>query len=81
MTKLFVANLPFGGLTEVDLRAHFAECGEVVECAIRRDRNHMPSFAFVTFAREADARSALQKLQGSILDGRVLDVQIASKQP
>jgi RNA recognition motif-containing protein len=78
--KLFVANLPFGGLTVEDLRAHFAQCGEVIDVQLRRDRNHMPSYGFVTYAREEDARRALVTMQRTILDGRALDIQVAARQ-
>lgn len=79
MRKLFIANFPWD-THEPELREHFEQVGEIVDVAIRRDKNGMPSFCFVTYAREEDARTALVKFQGSVLNGRHLKIEIASRQ-
>ena len=56
MKKLFVANFPLD-TSEPELRRHFEQVGEVVDVAIKRDRNGMPGIAFVTFTNESDART------------------------
>ena len=58
MKKLFVANFPWD-TSEPELRRHFEQVGEVVDVAIKRDRNGMPGIAFVTFTNESDARTGL----------------------
>ena len=78
--KLFVGNLPFGGTTESDLRSHFEQCGAVIEVSIRRDKNGLPSFGFVTFEKEGDARAALEQLNHSDLNGRFLTLAFAHRQ-
>jgi|SRR5208282_1194354 len=76
--KLFVGNLDFG-TTPDELREHFEQFGRTLAVQTRRDRNHLPSFAFVTFAREEDARAALAA-KAHVLDGRALTVAIARQQ-
>lgn len=76
--KLFVGNLLFN-TTPDELREHFEQFGRVIDVQTRRDRNHMPSFGFVTFEKEDDARAALAA-KANILDGRALTLAIARQQ-
>jgi len=76
--KLFIGNLDFGTTPE-ELREHFEQFGRVIDVQMRRDRNNMPSFGFVSFAREEDTRAALTA-KAHVLDGRALTVAIARQQ-
>jgi|SRR5208282_626516 len=73
--KLFVGNLDFG-TTEPELRNHFEPFGRVTAVEMRRDRNHLPSIAFLTFASAEAAKFALAARE-HILDGRALTVAFA----
>jgi cold-inducible RNA-binding protein len=77
-TKLYVGNLSFQ-TQEDDLREHFAQFGEVVSATIVSDRDTGRSrgFGFVEMSSDADARSAIQALDGKELDGRQLKVNEA----
>lgn len=79
-TKLYVGNLSYDASTE-SLRECFAEVGEVAEVNIITDRETGRSrgFAFVTMKTEADAQSALSKLNGAVVDGRPLRVNEAEE--
>ncbi len=75
-TKLYVGNLNYN-TTEGELREVFAEDGrQVQEVAIIMDREtgRPRGFAFVTMATEADARAAIEALNGYTLGGRTLKV-------
>lgn len=65
--------------TPEDLRRVFERCGEVGDIYIPRDRHTRESrgFAFVRFYDKRDAEDALDAMDGRILDGRELRVQMA----
>jgi RNA recognition motif-containing protein len=75
--KLYVGNLPFSA-TEDSLRAHFAQCGEVVSVKIVTDRDTGRSrgFGFVEMAA-GDADKAIQTLDQEDFGGRNLKVNEA----
>lgn len=75
--KLYVGNLPFSA-TQSDVEAAFSAYGELDEVRVITDRDTGRSrgFAFVTFANEQDAQSALE-MNGQSLDGRSLTVNVA----
>lgn len=77
-TKLYVGSLSWG-TTDAGLRRAFEEFGELVEVKVITDRDTGRSrgFGFVTFAREEDATSAMNKLNGTVLDGRTIKVDMA----
>lgn len=82
MPRLFAGNLSF----EVDaalLRATFAEYGAVGDVKIITDRDTGKSkgFGFVDMTDEDAARGAIQALNGTMIEGRRLVVEIANPKP
>jgi len=79
MVSLKVDNLTYRTTPE-DLRRVFERCGEVGDVYIPRDRFTRESrgFAFVRFYDKRDAEDALDAMDGRMLDGRELRVQMAS---
>ncbi|XP_065206492.1 serine/arginine-rich splicing factor 2-like isoform X2 [Planococcus citri] len=78
MISLKVDNLTYR-TTPDDLRRVFERCGEVGDIYIPRDRFTRESrgFAFVRFYDKKDAEDALDAMDGRMLDGRELRVQMA----
>ncbi|KPJ02639.1 Serine/arginine-rich splicing factor 2 [Papilio xuthus] len=78
MVSLKVDNLTYRTTAE-DLRRVFERCGDVGDIYIPRDRYTRESrgFAFVRFFDRRDAEDALDSLDGRMLDGRELRVQMA----
>lgn len=76
--KLYVGNLAFAA-TEEDLRQHFSQVGGVKAVTLIKDREtgRSKGFAFVEMETDADAASAMEKLNGSQLGQRALNVSIA----
>jgi RNA recognition motif-containing protein len=79
--RLYVGNLSYS-LKEDDLRAVFAEVGEVVSVSIIKDRASGQSrgFAFVEMATDDDAKNAIAVLHGRPVDNRRLVVSEARPQ-
>jgi RNA recognition motif-containing protein len=75
--KVFVGSVSFK--TDKDgLAAHFAQVGTVVSAMIPVGPDgRSKGFGFVEFSSEAEARAAVEKLNGSELDGRALFVDLA----
>jgi len=78
MVSLKVDNLTYRTTPE-DLRRVFERCGEVGDIYIPRDRFTRESrgFAFVRFYDKRDAEDALEAMDGRVVDGRELRVQMA----
>lgn len=77
-SKIFVGGLSWG--TDDDgLRAAFESFGEVVDAKVITDRDTGRSrgFGFVTFDSPDGASGAVEGMNGSTLDGRTLNVDIA----
>ncbi|GMQ84746.1 MAG: DEAD/DEAH box helicase [Acidimicrobiia bacterium] len=76
--SVYVANLPWGATAE-DIQGLFGRYGEVYSATIIADRRtgRSKGFGFVDMARPAAARTAVEALHGSKLDGRDLTVSIA----
>lgn len=76
--KIYVGNISFE-TNEASLRTAFAEHGQVEEVAVITDRDtgRPRGFAFVTMANDAEARNAINALDGRELDGRSLNVSEA----
>jgi len=79
-TRLYVGNLSFE-TTEEGLRTTFAQHGEVLEVKVVMDRDTGRSrgFAFVTMDSPTSAKNALDRLNGTNLDGRSLRVDEAEE--
>lgn len=77
-SKLYVGNLSFN-TTEAALRTAFEQFGSVTDVYIANDRitGRPRGFAFVTFASEAESKVAAEKMNGTDLDGRSLNVNEA----
>ena len=75
--KIYVGNFPYN-VDEEQLREIFSEYGDIDEVALITDRDtgRSKGFAFITFAVQHAAESALAK-NGSLLDGRPLKVNMA----
>lgn len=76
--KLFVGNLPFSA-TEDELREQFGQFGEIVDLKLIIDRmtGRSKGFAFVEFADEAAAASAIEGMNGKDNGGRAMVVNVA----
>lgn len=78
-TRLYVGGIPYQ-TTDDELRAAFAECGEVVSVAIITDRMHnnrSKGFGFVEMATPEAAQAAIERWHGKDFDGRTLTVSEA----
>jgi cold-inducible RNA-binding protein len=76
--KLFVGNLAFE-VTKSDLEELFAQSGtcESVAVIMDRDTGQSRGFGFVEMSSNAEAQTAIQKLNGQDLKGRALKVNEA----
>lgn len=81
MKKLFVGSLAWA-TTDDTLLDHFATCGTVTSAKVITDRDSGRSkgFGFVEFENDAEADAAVEKLNGSELDGRSIAVNEARPQ-
>jgi|SRR5262245_31872266 RNA recognition motif-containing protein len=77
-SRLFVGNLSFN-TSEEAIRDAFAEFGEIVEAKLVTDRDTGRSrgFAFVEMTSADAAQKAIQEMNGALLDGRPLRVNLA----
>jgi len=77
-SKLYVGNLPYN-ITEDELRALFAQAGEVKEVAVITDRatGRSKGFGFVEMTTQAEAEKAIQLLNDHDMGGRPLKVSMA----
>ena len=77
-TKLYVGNLSFN-TTETGIRDAFGAYGDITDTYVAMDREtgRPRGFAFVTFSKAEDAQTAIEKLNGTDLDGRSLKVNEA----
>jgi RNA recognition motif-containing protein len=76
--KLFVGGLSFSTSTD-RLRETFASAGSVESATVVTDRDTGRSrgFGFVEMATPEDAEQAISKLNGTSLDGRTIQVEVA----
>jgi cold-inducible RNA-binding protein len=77
-TKLFVGNLDWS-VTGDDLREVFAAVGTVADAVVLMDKmtGRSRGFGFVTMSTEDEAKAAVEKLNGSDLKGRKINVNVA----
>jgi RNA recognition motif-containing protein len=78
--RLYVGNLSFHSSSE-SLREAFGQCGAVSDVHLVTDRETGRSrgFAFVTMADATAAQTAIQQMNGALLDGRALRVNEAEE--
>jgi cold-inducible RNA-binding protein len=76
--KLYVGGLSFD-TTDSELRAFFEQVGNVESASVISDRfsGRSKGFGFVEMATAAEARTAIQELNGKVLDGRTITVDEA----
>ena len=80
-TRLYVGNLSFNSTEDAIAQAFEQDSRRVqsVSVVTDRDTGRPRGFAFVEMASEADARSAIEALDGTELDGRTLRVNEAQE--
>lgn len=76
--KIYVGNVPFSG-TDAQLRELFGKHGTVAsaQILIDRDTGRSRGFGFVEMPNDAEARKAIEALNGYSMDGRPLVVNEA----
>jgi RNA recognition motif-containing protein len=76
--NIYVSNLGFHVGNE-DLKGFFAAYGEVTSAKVVFDRETDKSrgFGFVEMPNDTEAEAAIQKLNGSVIQGRAMNVNIA----
>ena len=81
-TKLYVGNLPFS-TRDQSLTDLFGQFGTVESVRIITDREtgRSKGFAFVEMSTEDEANAAIEKLNGSELEGRAMTVSEARPMP
>lgn len=81
MKKLFVGSLAWA-TTDDTMAAHFATCGTVssAKVIVDRDSGRSKGFGFVEMDDDKEADAAIEKLNGSELDGRTIAVNEARPQ-
>lgn len=77
--NLFIGKLAYA-TTDDTLKEYFEQIGEVESARIVTDRdnnNRSKGFGFVTYVNDDDNQKAIDKLDGSELDGRMISVSLA----
>ena len=76
--NIYVANLSFA-VKDEDLKSYFAEYGEVSSAKVITDKltNRSRGFAFVEMSDEAAGQKAIAELDGAMVDGRSIKVNLA----
>jgi RNA recognition motif-containing protein len=76
--NIYVSNLSFA-VKDEDLRKFFAEYGEVSSAKVIMDKltNRSRGFAFVEMPTEASGQKAIEGLDGAMVDGRSIKVNVA----
>jgi cold-inducible RNA-binding protein len=82
LKNIFVGNLSFQ-TTEADLRTAFEPYGAVSRVSIMTDRDTGRSrgFGFVEMNNDQEGDNAIAALNGSEVDGRTLNVNVARPRP
>lgn len=80
--RIFVGSLPYT-TTESELREMFSAHGDVSEASVVKDRetDRPRGFAFVDMPNEAEAKAAIQALNGATIGGRAIAVNEAQPRP
>ncbi len=74
MKTLYIGNLAHE-TTDVDLRTAFSRIGKVVSVKIVSDRRgRTKGFGYVEMADESSAKTSMESLRGTQLNGRTMDI-------
>src|SRR5690606_41910768 len=78
--RLFVGNISWGA-TDADLTEAFSKVGTVVSAKIITDKfsGRSKGFGFVEMSSESDRKSAIDQLNDTEIDGRVIKVDFAQE--
>ncbi|KAM4604615.1 heterogeneous nuclear ribonucleoproteins C1/C2 isoform 2-T2 [Polymixia lowei] len=72
-SRVFIGNLNTLLVTKADVEAIFSKYGKIVGCSVHK------GFAFVQYANERTARSAVAGEDGRMIVGQVLDINLAGE--
>ncbi|XP_034558511.1 heterogeneous nuclear ribonucleoprotein C-like isoform X3 [Notolabrus celidotus] len=72
-SRVFIGNLNTLLVTKADVEAIFAKYGKIVGCSVHK------GYAFVQYANERNARSAVGGEDGRMIVGQVLDINLAGE--
>ncbi|XP_029907026.1 RNA binding protein fox-1 homolog 2 isoform X6 [Myripristis murdjan] len=75
--RLHVSNIPFR-FRDPDLRQMFGQFGKILDVEIIFNERGSKGFGFVTFETSADAERAREKLHGTLVEGRKIEVNNAT---
>ncbi|KAK7791633.1 hypothetical protein R5R35_012805 [Gryllus longicercus] len=75
--RLHVSNIPFR-FRDPDLRTMFGQFGPILDVEIIFNERGSKGFGFVTFANSADADRARERLHGTVVEGRKIEVNNAT---
>ncbi|GAB6025923.1 hypothetical protein CHUAL_011894 [Chamberlinius hualienensis] len=75
--RLHVSNIPFR-FRDPDLRQMFGQFGAILDVEIIFNERGSKGFGFVTFANSSDADRAREKLNGTVVEGRKIEVNNAT---
>ena len=80
--KLFIGSLDYA-TTDAQLQDHFAQTGTVLSAKVIVDRNTGAGkgFGFVEMSTPEEAKAAMDKLNGTQLNGRSIAVKEATPRP
>ncbi|XP_055310807.1 RNA binding protein fox-1 homolog 2-like isoform X4 [Sitodiplosis mosellana] len=75
--RLHVSNIPFR-FRDPDLRAMFGQYGTILDVEIIFNERGSKGFGFVTFANSSDAERARERINGTMVEGRKIEVNNAT---
>ncbi|XP_016895890.1 RNA binding protein fox-1 homolog 1 isoform X3 [Cynoglossus semilaevis] len=75
--RLHVSNIPFR-FRDPDLRQMFGQFGKILDVEIIFNERGSKGFGFVTFEHSVDADKAREKLHGTVVEGRKIEVNNAT---
>jgi len=79
-TRLYVGNLPYSA-TDESLEQLFAGVGTITSATVVKDRDtgRARGFGFVEMSTEAEAKEAISKINGQVMDERTIVVNEAKE--